>query len=328
MSAGHGWRGGCGSPDPLHLNPGILLWERHQHPAHQQHEASGRNPWRSEAWRGAHGPALCSSYCKCHYSCLPANCAALCCSLPFSLSCFALTQPASVYRDHWTASDCLFAHFINLQIVTVLSFLLQNPQSSQWKDPALSKVNRFCRDSRCLDQWVPVINLPDRWNRLEYECIVCIWGKSNCTGPVLMSVGLLWKMPQRETERERREGQKGGGKKGTQGSQTFQQIYQVGVNLWAKKCDSAVWVPGFPTYDCAFPLPRKKPLQETESCEWTSTHGGKHKRRTGEEADREPQLTRLQKLDHAGVDQSELSAQRTPHGNLTNSKHFFNSTFI
>lgn len=40
-----------------------------------------------------------------------------------------------------------------------LSSSLQNPQSS---DPALSKVNRFCRDSRCLDQWVPVINLPDR----------------------------------------------------------------------------------------------------------------------------------------------------------------------
>lgn len=37
--------------------------------------------------------------------------------------------------------------------------LVTNPQSS---DPALSKVNRFCRDSRCLDQWVPVINLPDR----------------------------------------------------------------------------------------------------------------------------------------------------------------------
>ncbi|KAM7410589.1 hypothetical protein PAMA_001835 [Pampus argenteus] len=40
--------------------------------------------------------------------------------------------------------------------------LVTNPQSSPWKDPALSKVNRFCRDSRCLDQWVPVINLPDR----------------------------------------------------------------------------------------------------------------------------------------------------------------------
>ncbi|XP_075997632.1 growth arrest and DNA-damage-inducible, alpha, b [Genypterus blacodes] len=40
--------------------------------------------------------------------------------------------------------------------------LITNPQSSQRKDPALSKVNRFCRDSRCMDQWVPVINLPDR----------------------------------------------------------------------------------------------------------------------------------------------------------------------
>uniref|UniRef100_A0A3Q1F7S5 Growth arrest and DNA damage-inducible protein GADD45 alpha n=2 Tax=Acanthochromis polyacanthus TaxID=80966 RepID=A0A3Q1F7S5_9TELE len=40
--------------------------------------------------------------------------------------------------------------------------LVTNPQSSLWQDPALSKVNRFCRESRCLDQWVPVINLPDR----------------------------------------------------------------------------------------------------------------------------------------------------------------------
>ncbi|XP_056133404.1 growth arrest and DNA-damage-inducible, alpha, b isoform X2 [Lampris incognitus] len=40
--------------------------------------------------------------------------------------------------------------------------LVTNPQSSLGKDPALSKVNRFCKDSRCLDQWVPVINLPDR----------------------------------------------------------------------------------------------------------------------------------------------------------------------
>ncbi|XP_058493409.1 growth arrest and DNA-damage-inducible, alpha, b isoform X1 [Solea solea] len=39
--------------------------------------------------------------------------------------------------------------------------LVTNPQSLLWKDPALSKVNRFCRESRCLDQWVPVINLPD-----------------------------------------------------------------------------------------------------------------------------------------------------------------------
>ncbi|KAG7228932.1 hypothetical protein INR49_008710 [Caranx melampygus] len=37
-----------------------------------------------------------------------------------------------------------------------------NPPSKMWKDLALSKVNRFCRDRRCLDQWVPVINLPDR----------------------------------------------------------------------------------------------------------------------------------------------------------------------
>ncbi|KAM6963325.1 growth arrest and DNA damage-inducible protein GADD45 alpha-like [Aplochiton taeniatus] len=40
--------------------------------------------------------------------------------------------------------------------------LITNPPSSPWKDPALSKVDRFCSDSRCLDQWVPVISLPDR----------------------------------------------------------------------------------------------------------------------------------------------------------------------
>ncbi|XP_010870369.1 growth arrest and DNA-damage-inducible, alpha, b [Esox lucius] len=40
--------------------------------------------------------------------------------------------------------------------------LVTNPQATPWKDPALSKVSRFCRDSRILDQWVPFINLPDR----------------------------------------------------------------------------------------------------------------------------------------------------------------------
>uniref|UniRef100_A0A8C5EJC4 Growth arrest and DNA damage-inducible protein GADD45 alpha n=1 Tax=Gouania willdenowi TaxID=441366 RepID=A0A8C5EJC4_GOUWI len=40
--------------------------------------------------------------------------------------------------------------------------LVTSPPSSSWKDPALSKVNRFCRESRCMDQWVPIINLPER----------------------------------------------------------------------------------------------------------------------------------------------------------------------
>uniref|UniRef100_A0A8C2TSQ2 Growth arrest and DNA damage-inducible protein GADD45 alpha n=1 Tax=Coturnix japonica TaxID=93934 RepID=A0A8C2TSQ2_COTJA len=38
----------------------------------------------------------------------------------------------------------------------------QNPHSSQWKDPALSQLMCFCRESRYMDQWVPVINLPER----------------------------------------------------------------------------------------------------------------------------------------------------------------------
>lgn len=90
VSAGHRRRGGRGPTDSFHLNPGVLLRERHQHPAGEQHEASGRNPRRGETWRGAHGPALCSSYCKCHYSCLltiallciahfPPDCDAGCC---------------------------------------------------------------------------------------------------------------------------------------------------------------------------------------------------------------------------------------------------------
>ncbi|KAG9332198.1 hypothetical protein JZ751_015489 [Albula glossodonta] len=40
--------------------------------------------------------------------------------------------------------------------------LVTNPHSTTWKDPALTKVNGFCMDSRCLDQWVPIINLPER----------------------------------------------------------------------------------------------------------------------------------------------------------------------
>ncbi|XP_034036622.1 growth arrest and DNA-damage-inducible, alpha, b [Thalassophryne amazonica] len=40
--------------------------------------------------------------------------------------------------------------------------LVTNPPSSLWKGTALSRVSRFCSDSRVLDQWVPVIDLPDR----------------------------------------------------------------------------------------------------------------------------------------------------------------------
>ncbi|KAM3604258.1 uncharacterized protein V6R79_008624 [Siganus canaliculatus] len=40
--------------------------------------------------------------------------------------------------------------------------LVTSPHSTSWKDPALSKVSRFCRESRCMDQWVPIINLPER----------------------------------------------------------------------------------------------------------------------------------------------------------------------
>ncbi|XP_005802402.1 growth arrest and DNA damage-inducible protein GADD45 alpha [Xiphophorus maculatus] len=40
--------------------------------------------------------------------------------------------------------------------------LVTSPHSTSWKDPALSKLNRFCRESRCMDQWVPIINLPER----------------------------------------------------------------------------------------------------------------------------------------------------------------------
>ncbi|XP_067419449.1 growth arrest and DNA damage-inducible protein GADD45 alpha isoform X1 [Emydura macquarii macquarii] len=40
--------------------------------------------------------------------------------------------------------------------------LVTNPHSSQWKDPALSQLICFCRQSRYMDQWVPVINLPER----------------------------------------------------------------------------------------------------------------------------------------------------------------------
>ncbi|KAM6343335.1 growth arrest and DNA damage-inducible protein GADD45 alpha isoform 2-T2 [Alca torda] len=40
--------------------------------------------------------------------------------------------------------------------------LVTNPHASQWKDPALSQLMCFCRESRYMDQWVPVINLPER----------------------------------------------------------------------------------------------------------------------------------------------------------------------
>lgn len=56
------------------------------------------------------------------------------------------------------------------------------------------------------------------------------WGKSNCTRPVLMSVLDSFGKCPRERERDGR-----GRNKETQGSETFQRIYQVSVNSWAKE---------------------------------------------------------------------------------------------
>ncbi|KAM4721671.1 growth arrest and DNA damage-inducible protein GADD45 alpha [Rhinophrynus dorsalis] len=40
--------------------------------------------------------------------------------------------------------------------------LINNPHTSPCKDAALTEVICFCKESRYLDQWVPVINLPER----------------------------------------------------------------------------------------------------------------------------------------------------------------------
>ncbi|XP_027013988.1 growth arrest and DNA-damage-inducible, alpha, a [Tachysurus fulvidraco] len=40
--------------------------------------------------------------------------------------------------------------------------LVTSPRASSRKNQALWKVHRFCHESRCMDQWVPVINLPER----------------------------------------------------------------------------------------------------------------------------------------------------------------------
>ncbi|XP_069794511.1 growth arrest and DNA damage-inducible protein GADD45 alpha-like [Narcine bancroftii] len=43
-----------------------------------------------------------------------------------------------------------------------LHCILVTGQVAPWKDGALNKVTCFCKESRYLDQWVPIINLPDR----------------------------------------------------------------------------------------------------------------------------------------------------------------------
>lgn len=40
--------------------------------------------------------------------------------------------------------------------------LVTHPLASSWKTQAFRKVHSFCHESRCMDQWVPVINLPER----------------------------------------------------------------------------------------------------------------------------------------------------------------------
>ncbi|XP_072129957.1 growth arrest and DNA damage-inducible protein GADD45 alpha-like [Mobula birostris] len=43
-----------------------------------------------------------------------------------------------------------------------LHCILVTSQIAPWKDGALNKVTCFCKESRYLDQWVPIINLPER----------------------------------------------------------------------------------------------------------------------------------------------------------------------
>lgn len=68
------------------------------------------------------------------------------------------------------------------------------------------------------------------------------WGKSNCTRPVLMSVldSFFGKCPRERASERRREGQEKKRKEHQKrkGGQTFQQIYQVRVDSWAKE----VWL--------------------------------------------------------------------------------------
>lgn len=65
------------------------------------------------------------------------------------------------------------------------------------------------------------------------------WGKSNCTRPVLMSVldSFFGKCPRERASERRREGQEKKRKEHQKrkGGQTFQQIYQVRVDSWAKE---------------------------------------------------------------------------------------------
>ncbi|XP_006003020.1 growth arrest and DNA-damage-inducible, gamma a [Latimeria chalumnae] len=40
--------------------------------------------------------------------------------------------------------------------------LITNPNEDSWKDPALEKLSLFCEESRCDNEWVPTISLPER----------------------------------------------------------------------------------------------------------------------------------------------------------------------
>lgn len=99
----------------------------------------------------------------------------------------------------------------------------------------------------------------------------------------------------RETETERKE-TGGAGKKR---SQTFQTKFtRPGLTREPRKCDSAVWVPGFPMYDCAF-LCRERSLSRKLNHVSAQAHMVVSTS-TEEKQTREPQLTRLQEPDRAG----------------------------
>ncbi|MEE6494858.1 hypothetical protein FKM82_001881 [Ascaphus truei] len=75
-----------------------------------------------------------------------------------------MSRLAEILGGSDTAGEPADLHciLVNVGDTTYGGWNWENPQASQLKDPALNKVVCFCRESRYQDQWVPVINLPER----------------------------------------------------------------------------------------------------------------------------------------------------------------------
>jgi len=140
MRSGHRW-GGPGrycAANSLHAHSGVLLRQRHQHPARVWSEAPRAGARRAgHRWQQrAQRLPLHPSHCK--YT-----------------SIRTLLSVGKLFR-------ILISYDVDLRCI-LFFFSPQNSQCQPLKCQALKDVGNYCEESRCKNQWIPYLSLQERW---------------------------------------------------------------------------------------------------------------------------------------------------------------------